>query len=134
MLIKPKWLVVNIGSVQNLNDITKFEFKIPGHCKRLVGVFVSSNHPAIQSNDNTAYTEIELCLNINNAAQNVLKKPFSLAQINSKYFKSVRICFFDEPLIAGQNISGYMKCIFATVEQPPPYVIPVKLYIKYLTE
>lgn len=133
-LVKPKWLVKDIGTFQNLGDVTKFEFKIPGHCKRIVGVFLSSNHPAIQSNDGATYTEVEMSLNINNGAQNILKKPFSLALINSKYFKPIKICFLNEPLIAGQNISGYIKCLFPIVEEPPPYVISVKLYIKYLTE
>jgi hypothetical protein len=132
--LRVKWLVESLGSIQNLGDVTKFEFKISGHAKRIVGVFVSSNHSAIQSNDDNAYTEVELCLNINNGAQNILKKPFHLCQINSKYFKPVKLCYLNEPLIAGQDVSGYIKCIRITVEDPPAYVIPVKIYIKYLSE
>jgi len=113
--------------LQNEGDVVKFEVKAPKHCKKIIGVKITSPLYSAYNLPATSY-DIMLSLTINNKKMFIGNCLFALGYLNVDLPRKNDMPL-DEPLSAGELVEGYVECMVTNI-----YPFHVWITFTYLTE
>lgn len=124
-MYKKHFIEFVITALQHEGDAVKFEVKAPKHCKRLIGLTVTS--PAYY---NVPATDLDVMvsLSVNNKKMFIGNNLFALGYLDPD-LPLCNVMDLDEPLFAGELVEGYAECLF---DHPTPFRI--WLCFTYLTD
>ncbi len=110
MVAKRKYIIKQLGNLDETNPVIKFAWKLPSYCKRLSGISLFSPE---MTRIETAEINAELSMWVNNHKTPVGNCLFTLSH-HALDEQECRMQDVNQVLFSGREITGYVKYLAGT--------------------